>query len=129
VHERFTAAELREYRAANPGIQILAHPECPPEVLAEADFTGSTSKMTRFVLDRRPRKVLLVTECSMSANIEAEAPDVEFVRPCNFCPYMKRITLTKILDSLVELKEEVTIDPLVAARARSAVERMINLKS
>jgi quinolinate synthase len=129
VHERFTGAELRTYREANPGIQILAHPECPPDVLAEADFTGSTAKMTNWVLDKRPPKVLLVTECSMAGNIEAEAPDIEFVRPCNLCPHMKRITLPKILDSLVYLKDEVTIDPMIAGRARAAVERMINLKS
>ena len=129
VHERFTGAEIREYRDANPGIQILAHPECPPDVLAEADFTGSTSKMTNWVLKNRPAKVLLVTECSMASNIAAEAPDFEFIRPCNLCPHMKRITLPKILDSLVYLKDEVTVDPLIAARARQSVERMINLKS
>ena len=129
VHERFTGEELREYRDANPGIQILAHPECPPDVLAEADFTGSTAKMTNWVLQKRPAKVLLVTECSMASNIAAEAPDIEFIRPCNLCPHMKRITLPKILDSLVFMKDEVTVDPLVADRARRAVERMINLKS
>jgi quinolinate synthase len=129
VHERFTAAELRAYRAANPGVQILAHPECPPDVLAEADFTGSTARMTNWVIDNRPAKVLLVTECSMAANVAVAAPGVEFVRPCNFCPHMRRITLANILDSLLELKEEVTIDPLVAVRARRAVERMINLNS
>ncbi len=129
VHERFTGAELREYREANPGIQILAHPECPPDVLAEADYTGSTSKMTDWVLNNRPGRVLLVTECSMASNIAAEAPDIEFIRPCNLCPHMKRITLPKILDSLVELRDEVTIDPMVAAKARRAVERMVNLKS
>ena len=129
VHERFTGAELREYRAANPGIQILAHPECPPDVLAEADFTGSTSKMTNWVLQNRPPKVLLVTECSMASNIAAEAPGIDFIRPCNLCPHMKRITLPKILDSLVYLKDEVTVDPMIAARARQSVERMINLKS
>ena len=129
VHERFTGEELREYREANPGIQILAHPECPPDVLAEADFTGSTAKMTNWVLKNRPSRVLLVTECSMASNIAAEAPDVEFVRPCNLCPHMKRITLPKILDSLVYLKDEVTVDPLVAAKARAAVERMVNLRS
>jgi quinolinate synthase len=129
VHERFTGAELREYRAANPGIQILAHPECPPDVLAEADFTGSTSKMTNWVLQHRPPRVLLVTECSMASNIAAEAPGIDFVKPCNLCPHMKRITLPKILDSLVYLKDEVTVDPMIAARARQSVERMINLKS
>jgi quinolinate synthase len=129
VHERFTGAELRQYRAAHPGVQILAHPECPPDVLAEADFTGSTSRMTDWVLGHRPAKVLLVTECSMAANVAVEAPDVEFVRPCNFCPHMKRITLPKILDSLVELKDEVVIEPAVASRARRAVERMVNLRS
>jgi len=129
VHERFTGSELHDYREAHPGIQILAHPECPPDVLAEADYTGSTAKMTDWVKKRRPARVLLVTECSMAYNIAAEAPEIEFVRPCNLCPHMKRITLPKILDSLVYLKDEVTIDPLVAAKARRAVERMINLKS
>jgi quinolinate synthase len=129
VHERFTGAEIREYRDAHPGLQVIAHPECPPDVIAEADFTGSTAKMTDWVNTRRPARVLLVTECSMAANIAAEAPDIEFIRPCNLCPHMKRITLPKILDSLVYLKDEVTVDPLVATRARRAVERMINLKS
>jgi quinolinate synthase len=129
VHERFTGKEIAAYREAHPGVVVLAHPECPPDVIAEADYTGSTSKMTKWVLDRRPPKVLLVTECSMSANIEADVPDIEFIRPCNLCPHMKRITLPKILDSLVELRDEVTIDPLVAEKARRAVERMINLRS
>jgi len=129
VHERFTGEEIREYRDANPGIQVLAHPECPPDVLAEADYTGSTAKMTNWVLKNHPAKVLLVTECSMASNIAAEAPEVEFIRPCNLCPHMKRITLPKILDSLVYGKDEVTVGPLIAVRARAAVERMINLKS
>jgi quinolinate synthase len=127
VHERFTAEELRAYREADPGVKIIAHPECPPDVIEESDFTGSTSGMIKWVMDNQPSKVLLVTECSMSDNVAVEAPNVEFVRPCNLCPHMKRITLPKILDSLVFMKEEVTIDPEVADRARAAVERMINL--
>jgi quinolinate synthase len=129
VHERFTADELRKLREADPNLQILAHPECPPDVIAEADFTGSTSALIEFVKSKRPRKVVLVTECSMADNVAAETPDVEFVRPCNLCPYMKRITLPKILDSLVYLREEVEIDPAVADRARRAVERMVQLKN
>lgn len=129
VHERFTADELRAYRETDPGIQIIAHPECPPEVLGEADFTGSTSGMIKWVKDNRPRKVLMVTECSMSDNVAAETPGVEFVRPCNLCPHMKRISLPKILESLVYLKDEVTVAPAVAERARHAVERMINLNN
>jgi quinolinate synthase len=127
VHERFTAEELRAYREADPGVKIIAHPECPPGVIDEADFTGSTSNMIKWVHDNQPSKVLLVTECSMSDNVAVEAPNVEFVRPCNLCPHMKRITLPKILDSLVFMKEEITIDPAVADRARAAVERMVNL--
>jgi len=127
VHERFTAEELRAYREADPGVKIIAHPECPPDVIEESDFTGSTSGMIKWVMDNQPSKVLLVTECSMSDNVAVEAPNVQFVRPCNLCPHMKRITLPKILDSLVFMKEEVTIDPAVADRARAAVERMINL--
>lgn len=127
VHERFTADELRAYREADPGVKIIAHPECPPDVIDEADFTGSTSGMIKWVEVNQPSKVLLVTECSMSDNVAVEATNVEFVRPCNLCPHMKRITLPKILDSLVFMQEEVTIDPTVADRARTAVERMINL--
>ena len=129
VHERFTGEELRRYREADPSVQILAHPECPPDVIAEADFTGSTSAIINFVKTKKPKRVVMVTECSMADNVQAEAPDTEFVRPCNLCPHMKRITLPKILDSLVYLREEVEIDPAIAARARRAVERMVHLKS
>ncbi len=129
VHERFTGAELRAYREADPTIQIIAHPECPPDVIAEADFTGSTAKMADWVKTRRPTKVLMVTECSMASNVAAEVPDVEFIRPCNLCPHMKRITLPRILDSLLYMKDEILVDPMVAAKARRAVERMVNLKS
>jgi quinolinate synthase len=127
VHERFSGEELRAYREADPGVKIIAHPECDQDVIEEADFTGSTAGMIKWVKDNQPSKVLLVTECSMSDNVAVEAPNVEFVRPCNLCPHMKRITLPRILESLVYLKEEVTVDPAVAERARAAVERMINL--
>jgi quinolinate synthase len=129
VHERFTAEELRAYRDADPSVRIIAHPECPPDVIAEADFTGSTAKMIKWVKDERPAKVLMVTECSMADNVAAEAPKVEFVRPCNLCPHMKRIQLPKILDSLVYMREEIVIDPLTAEKARRSVERMVHLKS
>ncbi|MEF3367657.1 quinolinate synthase NadA [Methylocystis sp. 9N] len=127
VHERFTAEEIQNYRADNPGVEVLAHPECPREVIEVSDFAGSTAAMIDYVRSRRPARVLLVTECSMADNVAAETPDVEFVRPCNFCPHMKRITLPKILDSLLYLREEVTVDPLIAARARRSVQRMIDL--
>lgn len=127
VHERFTAEELEAFRAADPGVRIIAHPECPPDVIKTADFTGSTAGMIDWVKKNRPAKVVLVTECSMSSNVAAEAPETEFIRPCNLCPHMKRISLQNILDSLVYMRHEVTVDPLVAERARRAVERMINL--
>jgi quinolinate synthase len=126
VHERFTADELRRYRADDPSLQIIVHPECPPDVIEAADYTGSTAGMVDWVRKHRPRRVVMVTECSMADNVQAELPEVEFVRPCNLCPHMKRITLPKILDSLVDLKEEVVIDPTIAAKARRAVERMVN---
>jgi quinolinate synthase len=125
VHERFTGEELRGYRSLNPGIQIIAHPECPPDVLAEADFVGSTSGMINWVKDERPRQVVMVTECSMSDNVAAEVPETDFVRPCNLCPHMKRITMEGIRDSLRDMKHVVEVDPAVAARARVAVERML----
>jgi quinolinate synthase len=129
VHERFTGKELREYRAARTaqgdGVEILAHPECPPDVLAEADFVGSTAAMIRHVGESRPRRVVMVTECSMSDNVAVEYPDVEFIRPCNLCPHMKRITLPKILRSLQTMETKVEVDPEVGRRARVAVERML----
>ncbi|MGB3718401.1 MAG: quinolinate synthase [Proteobacteria bacterium] len=127
VHERFTAEELEAFRAADPSVKIIAHPECPPDVIKAADFTGSTSGMIDWVKKHKPAKVVLVTECSMSSNVAAEAPETEFIRPCNLCPHMKRITLQNILDCLLYMRHEVTVDPLVAERARRAVERMINL--
>ena len=128
VHERFTGDELRAYREADPTVQIIAHPECPPDVLTEADFTGSTAHMINWVRNNRSKRVVMITECSMADNVQAELPDVEMVKPCNLCPHMKRITLAKILDSLLFLREEVVIDPIIAERARRSVERMINLK-
>jgi quinolinate synthase len=129
VHERFTGEELRAYREADPSVQIIAHPECPPDVLAEADFTGSTAHMINWVRNKHPKRVVMITECSMADNVMAELPDVEIMRPCNLCPHMKRITLAKILDSLIYMREEVTIGPAIAEKARRSVERMINLKN
>jgi len=129
VHERFTGDELRVYRESDPNLKIIAHPECPPDVLAESDFTGSTAHMIDWVRRERPKRIVMVTECSMADNVQAELPDVQFVRPCNLCPHMKRITLPKILDSLVYMKEEVVIDPVIAEKARRSVERMVNLKN
>jgi len=125
VHERFTAAEIRELREQHPGVVVLAHPECPPEVVAEADFAGSTAAMSSYVAGKKPKRVVLVTECSMSDNVAVQHPDVEFVRPCNLCPHMKRITLPKIRRALETMAPEVTIEPGLAARARLAVERML----
>ncbi len=130
VHERFTAEELLAYREVDPAIQIIAHPECPPSVVDIADFTGSTAGMIKYATDQQPgAKVLLVTECSMASNIESRAPGVEFIKPCNLCPHMKRITLPKILDSLLNMSDEVVVDPMVAAKARISVERMVNLNN
>jgi quinolinate synthase len=127
VHERFTAAEIRLLREQHPGLVVLAHPECPPEVVAEADFAGSTAAMIDYVDSEKPARVVLVTECSMSDNVAVGHPDIEFVRPCNLCPHMKRITLPKIRRALETLTHEVTIDPVVAKGARRAVERMLTV--
>ena len=127
VHEEFTAADIRELREAHPDAVVLAHPECAPEVVAEADFAGSTAEMIGYVDEKRPARVALVTECSMSDNVAVNYPDVEFVRPCGLCPHMKRITLAKIRHALETLEGEVTIDPAIAPPARRAVERMLAL--
>jgi quinolinate synthase len=128
VHERFTAKELRAYRDVNPDIQIIAHPECPPDVLDEADFVGSTAGMIGWLKAERPRQVVMVTECSMSDNVAAESPETEFLRPCNLCPHMKRITLKGIRDSLRDMKNEVVVEHEIAVRARVAVERMLEVR-
>jgi quinolinate synthase len=125
VHERFTGEEMNAMREAEPGLKIIAHPECPPDVIRAADFTGSTAAMIDWVKTKRPAKVVLVTECSMASNVAAETPDVEFVRPCNLCPHMKRIRLEKIYEALLHMRYEVTVDPAISARARRAVERMV----
>jgi quinolinate synthase len=125
VHERFTAAEIRLLREQHPGVIVLAHPECPPEVVAEADFAGSTAAMIEYVGAEKPARVVMVTECSMSDNVAVDHPEIEFVRPCNLCPHMKRITLSNIRRALETLTHEVTIDPVVATGARRAVERML----
>jgi quinolinate synthase len=127
VHEQFTPQDLRDFRTHWPDTTIIAHPECPPAVIAEADFSGSTSGIIDYVHRNKPARAMLVTECSMASNISDELPEVEFVGPCNMCPYMKKITLEKILWSLHTMTEEVTVDPAVAEKARIAVERMIEL--
>ncbi|MEP6828891.1 MAG: quinolinate synthase NadA [Rhizomicrobium sp.] len=128
VHERFTAAEIRNYRVQHPGVTVLAHPECPPEVVAEADFAGSTAAMIGYVGQHHPARVVMITECSMSDNVAVEYPDVEFVRPCNLCPHMKRITLEGILRSLQTMTIEVLVDPAISARAKVAIDRMLAIK-
>jgi quinolinate synthase len=128
VHELFTAEDIQEMREAHPGVIVLAHPECPPDVIAEADFAGSTADMIGYVGKKHPGRVVLVTECSMSDNIALEYPETEFVRPCNLCPHMKRITLEGILHSLETMTHEVTIPDEIAAKARVAVQRMVDLK-
>ena len=128
VHERFTGAEVRALRDDHPGVIILAHPECPPEVIAEADYTGSTADMSAFVGREKPGRVVLLTECSMADNVSVHHPDVDFVRPCNLCPHMKRITLGNIRSALEEMRHEVTIDPVIVEPARRSVERMLAVR-
>lgn len=127
VHEQFTPQDLRDFRDWNPGLKIIAHPECPPDVVAEADFTGSTAGIQAWVEREQPKQVMLVTECSMAANISDSLPEVEFLGPCNMCPYMQKITLEKVLWSLHSMTGAVEVDAEIAGRARVAVQRMIDL--
>jgi len=125
VHERFTADDVRDYKKQFSDIEVLAHPECPPEVLAEVDFVGSTAGMIKHLNGSNSKRVVMITECSMSDNVSVEFPNIQFIRPCNLCPHMKRITLPKILRSLRTMEHKIEIDPMVAERARWAVERMV----
>ncbi|HYO85633.1 MAG TPA: quinolinate synthase NadA [Dermatophilaceae bacterium] len=128
VHERFRPQDIRDIRAAHPGVVVLAHPECPPAVVAEADLAGSTAQMSDYVAQHRPKQVALITECSMSDNIAVDYPDVEMIRPCNLCPHMKRNSLAKIRRSLETMTHEVVIAPEVEGPARTAVERMLAVR-
>ena len=125
VHDQFNEKEINDIRDKNPGIKIIAHPECPPEVIKASDFAGSTSGMINYVKDNQPKKVMMVTECSMSDNIQVENPNVEFIRPCNLCPHMKRITLPKILDCLENETGEIIMDHETINKARLSVEKMV----
>jgi len=127
VHERFTAGEIRSYREGDPSLVVLAHPECPPDVLAEADYVGSTQQMIDYLGAKAPPRVVMITECSMAGNVSVGFPQIDFVKPCNLCPHMKRNTLPKILRSLQTMQYEVTVDERVAERARASVERMFAL--
>ena len=127
VHEQFNDEEINEIRKNNPGIKIIAHPECPPDVIKASDFTGSTSGMIKYVNDRQPEKVMMVTECSMSDNVQIDNPNVKFIRPCNLCPHMKKITLPKILDCLENETNEIIMDDITVERARNSVERMVKI--
>lgn len=127
VHEQYTAQDLRDFREWNPGTRLIAHPECPPDVVAEADFSGSTSGILKYVTDEKPEKAMLITECSMASNIADNLPEVDFVGPCNMCPYMKKITLEKILYVLHTMEGQVEVDAKVAEKARHSVQAMIDL--
>ena len=127
VHELFSADDVEQLREAHPGVVILAHPECPPDVLEAADYAGSTAALANYVSERSPAKVVLLTECSMSDNVAAENPGVDFVRPCNLCPHMKRITLENIYTCLTDMEHEVTMDEDVRIRAKAAIDAMLNL--
>ena len=124
VHDQFNEQEIHDIRKNNPGIKIIAHPECPPDVIKASDFAGSTSSMINYVKDNQPKKVMMVTECSMSDNIEVENPNVEFIKPCNMCPHMKKITLPKILDCLENETGEIIMDKETIDKARISVEKM-----
>ena len=124
VHEQFTAKEINEIKEQNPGIVIIAHPECPPDVINAADFAGSTTGMSEYVKKNQPKKVMMVTECSMSDNVQVENPKVEFIKPCNLCPYMKKITLPKILECLEKENNEIIIPNKLLEKAKLSVERM-----
>ena len=124
VHERFNDKEINEIRKNNPGIKVIAHPECPPDVIKASDFTGSTSGMIKYVKDNQPEQVMMVTECSMSDNVQVDNPNVKFIRPCNLCPHMKRITLPKILECLENETNEILMNKETIEKARKSVERM-----
>jgi len=127
VHEQFTAKEINEIKNQNPGIVVIAHPECPPDVIKASNFTGSTTGMSKYVKNNQPKKVMMVTECSMSDNVQVENPNVEFIKPCNLCPYMKKITLPKILDCLEKENNEIIIPNNLMDKARQSVERMTSI--
>ena len=130
VHEEFTTAQVPAYRAQYPDLKVLAHPECHPDVQSAADLVGSTAQMSNFVAEQKPgAQVALITECSMSDNLAVAHPHVELVRPCSICPHMKKITLEKIVTCLETFDPQIHIPEGIAARAKRAVERMLEIQA
>src|ERR1700709_753393 len=117
VHGRFTSADILELKQAYPGAEVLAHPECPAEVLEVADFAGSTAAMNDYVLTRKPQRGVLITQCPMADNVAADAVDTEFVRPSVLCPHMQRISLENIYEALLHGRHEVTVEADIAEPA------------
>ncbi len=127
VHERFTAAEIMAYKEQHKDIVVLAHPECSPDVVAVSDYTGSTAGMSNYVKDNQPERVIMVTECSMSDNVAIENPNVNFIRPCNLCAHMKRISLKKIYDAIRFNQFQIEVEDQIIDRARLAIDRMLEI--
>ena len=127
VHERFTAAEIMSYKEQHKDIVVLAHPECSPDVVAVSDYTGSTAGMSNYVKDNQPERVIMVTECSMSDNVAIENPNVNFIRPCNLCAHMKRISLKKIYDAIRFNQFQIEVEDQIIDRARLAIDRMLEI--
>ncbi len=126
VHEKFTLQDIEDVRAQFPDVVILAHPECSPDVVAAADFAGSTSAMIRYVEQTEAPLYLLLTECAMGDNIMAANPQKEMLRLCRVrCPHMNQITLEDTLVALKKTQYVIEVPEEIRLRAAKAVERMI----
>jgi quinolinate synthase len=129
VHERFTVEDIRSIRSQFPGVAVLAHPECPPEVVDAADYSQSTSRMVEFVKNSDAPHFLLLTECSMADNIIAENPSKDVLRLCSIrCPHMNEITLEDTLNALRHNEQQIDVPADIASRARVALERMLAVR-
>ena len=127
VHEKFSKKDILEIKSRYKDLEVVSHPECPPDVIAASDFTGSTGSMINHVKNTKAKNIFLVTECSMSDNVQIENPNINFIKPCNLCPHMKKIELPKILDCLKNYNNEIKIDKDIAKNAKKAISRMIEV--
>ena len=129
VHDQFDTAQIAQARAQFPGLKVVAHPECPSDVAAQADFLGSTGAMMKYVKGTHAPYFLMLTECGLVGRLEVEAPEKNFIGGCRLCPYMKLNSLEKIRDALAapRLDQIVTLDETLRQRAARCIERMFEL--
>ena len=129
VHEKFDSRTIGVYRKNYPGLAVLAHAECPSDIINAVDFMGGTGDMLHYIENTDAAAYLLVTECGFGELARIKFPKKNFIAMCGLCPYMKSITLESILDALENPRPEleVIVPSEIAVRAKIPIEKMFEL--